>query len=76
MQPKPALPRNAQITLIPSAALRLKVTYVRQPERRSAIVSWGSGKRKPNPDSLSKAEWTRMTKLLMKLCESAFSDAA
>lgn len=72
--PKSAIPRNAQITLIPPAAVRLKVTYVRAPNRKTAIVSWGAQKRKPNPDSLSKAEWARMTKLLMKLCESAFSE--
>jgi len=67
------LVRNAQITMVPTGQLRLKVTYVRAPTRKTAIVSWPSTRRRPNPDVLTKAEWTRMTKLLMKLCESAFT---
>lgn len=67
-----ALPRNTEIVLLPKGQLRLKVTCLRAPDRKTAIVSWGSQRRKPDPDSLSKAEWRRMTNLLIKLCDSAF----
>lgn len=68
------LPRNAAITLLPAEAkLMVKAHYVRRPDRKSMVLTWASGKHRPNPDALSKAEWTRLTGLLMKLCESAFT---
>lgn len=69
--------QSFQPVLLPaSSKTLLHVHYLREPNRRAVILRWPRAKFPPQPDGLTKSEWTRLTGLLLKFCESGYKAKA